>query len=87
MDDFFKCDAFRVYRKKLIETVVTYAVPLMYSDNMPGEMRGVLDISKKIISIPIDNVSENAADEIRLEVAKDMEDLKISMIQKRIMKD
>jgi hypothetical protein len=87
MNDFYMSDAFRLYRKKVIEVIVNHTSPLLYSHTEGSELAGSLGLAKRIISIPLNNVTEEITEDIKIDLIKDMEDLKISLIQKQIMED
>lgn len=64
MREFYVSDEFRQYRKDLLKTAIKYIGPMIMSPEMyqPGELKGALDMLRKIIEVPGESFAMNEKD-------------------------
>jgi hypothetical protein len=80
-------DAFRLYRKKITETVIKKITPLIYNPS-EGEMKGMLNITRYILDIPVEAATSKEEKEIlKLQAIEDIETVRISLITKQLVKE
>ena len=87
MQDLLLSDEFKRYRKAQIMEVVNHVRPMLI-DLSTAELKGALDMARKLIKLPVTfSLSEEIKDQIKDDIHEDMKEFEIKFVRSHLIDD
>ena len=88
MQELLLSDDFRKYRKAQIKQIVDHVYPMLLSleKYQPGEIKGAVDMARKLIKLPLEfNLSKGNKDNIREQIKQDMKEFEVKFVRSHLI--